>query len=214
MPLLAYNFVISASLRPRVQCALAALPLGLMCLMPAGLWWATTTQAEAPASGPALLLALAAALLSLLAGYALGWLLNAWISRRVLGWPPAQVRAVYLHSQVPDHWMKAGTGSAQDADARSIASWETRRSLGALRFIVVRGALAWGGPMFLAMHLLPTALRGAPMTLTAALIHLTLWVTAGAVFGAALWFGSESNYRQLKQRARATAPRDAADDRR
>lgn len=214
MPLLATNIVISASLRPRVQWALAALPLGLMCLMPAALWWATTARAEAPASGPALLLALTAALLSMLAGYALGWVLNAWISRRVLGWPPAQVRAVYLRSQVPGHWLKTDAVSAQDADARSIATWEAQRRQGALRFIAVRGALAWGGPMFLAMHLLPTALRGVPVTLTAALAHLALWVTAGAAFGAVLWFGSESNARKLRQRVAAAAPRDAAGDRR
>ncbi len=35
-----------------------------------------------------------------------GWLLNALISLTCFNWSKAQLKAVYLHSRVPNHWRK------------------------------------------------------------------------------------------------------------
>ncbi len=220
MPMLALNTVISASLRARYQCALGALPIGLMLLSPCGLWLASTRlRADAvltlpPPSAVAALLLLLATLALMVAGYALGWWLNAQISRHLLGWPAEQVRAVYRHSEVPAHWLKEGRGSRRDAGAESIATWAAERAQGPVRFVLLRGALAWGGPMFVAMHVVPSALKPEPVSMSATLLALAIWAVGGCLFGCVMWWISEANYRKLIRRAAATAPHDAAGGRR
>lgn len=207
MPLLALNTVIPNSMRVKYQILVGALPVGLTLasLLPP---WAMAAWLDErmplPLDGglgqqPGAVLWLLGFLLAMLPlmliGYALGWVLNALVSRYVLGWSAEQVRAVYLRSEVPACWLKPDAAAAGDADARSIAGWEVQRRAGPWRFIVQRGVLAWGVPMFAVMYLLPTLLKGQSITVAGALVHGALWAGVGPVFGAAIWFSSESNYR-------------------
>lgn len=214
MPLLALNTVLPQSLRVKYHLLVGALPIGLM-LGALALPWALSSRLDdalgLPLQGPLvqrpgelmLMVALIlAALLLMLLGYALGWVFNALISRHLLGWSPEQVRAVYLRSEVPAHWLKPGAGDVADAGARSIADWETQRQGGAWRFIALRGVLAWGAPMYLMVYMVPALLKSQPMSPESMLAHAGLWATAGAVFGAVMWWSGQSNYRKLKDRRR------------
>ncbi len=215
MPLLALNTALPQSMRIKYQFAIAALPIGLMFASFAPLWglstWLEANQGVPPNSPilehPNGLTWIAVFLLSMvflmLAGYALGWVLNALISRHVLGWPPAKIRAVYLRSEIPVHWLKDGASDTNSADAESIAKWEAQRKGGAVRFIAVRGVLAWGGPMLIAMYIVSALMKNQSFTIAGVVFSLLLWATAGAAFGAIIWYTSESNYRKLKQRSEA-----------
>ena len=215
MPLLALNTVLPQSMRIKYQLAIGALPIGLMFASFAPLWglatWLEANQGVPPNSPipehPNGLAWIAVFLLAMvflmLAGYALGWVLNALISRHVLGWPSDKVRAVYLRSEIPVHWLKDGVSDTKSADAESISKWEAQRKGGAVRFIAVRGVLAWGGPMLIAMYIVPALLKNQPFTLAGVVFSLVLWATGGAAFGALIWHASESNYRKLKQRSGA-----------
>lgn len=215
MPLLALNTVLPQSMRMKYQLAIGVLPIGLMFAAFVPLWL-LSSWLEAyygiPTNSPirshpnggiwiAVFLSTMVALMIL--GYAIGWLVNAAVSRYVLGWSSEQVRAVYLHSKVPPHWLKEGSAAPSDADAQSIAKWEAQRKIGALRFIAVRGVLAWGGPMLLAMHLVPTFMKGHVFSMESTIFNVVLWACAGACFGALIWYSSEANYRKLKQRSEA-----------
>ena len=212
MPLLALNTVLPQTLRAKYQVAIAALPVGLMVgsvgALAAGVTWLERAGAL-PLEGPLrdqpggawwILGALVGMVVLMLLGYATGWALNALISRHLLGWSPEQVRAVYLRSDVPAHWLKPG---AEGADARSIANWETHRQAGPWRFIALRGLLAWGAPMFVAMYLVPAWLKGQPVTLDGLLLYGAIWASGGVMFGAIMWFAGEANYRKLMARRQA-----------
>lgn len=212
MPLLALNTVLPQSMRVKYQLLVGALPVSCMLaslLLP----WAMASWLdrqvgvpldaairEQPGVLPWLAVFLLAMLLLMLLGYALGWVFNALVSRHVLGWSREQVRAVYLRSEVPAHWLKPDAGDAGGADARSIAKWAAQRQAGPWRFIALRGVLAWGAPMFAAMYLLPALLKGQAITPEGVLLYGALWATGGLTFGAFIWFASESNYRQLLAR--------------
>jgi len=212
MPILALNTVLPQSMRVKYQLAIGALPISLMFASFLPLWqfvgW-LETYLGTPANSPikdhpsggvwiAVLLFTTVALMIL--GYVIGWIINAVIARYVLGWSAEKVRTVYLKSNVPSHWLKEGSAVSGTVDAQSIAKWEAQRKGGALRFIAVRGVLSWGGPMLLAMHLIPTFMRGQDFTLEGTLFNVALWACAGTSFGALIWCISEFNYRKLKQR--------------
>ena len=215
MPLLALNTVLPQSLRVKYQLAIGIIPIGLMFTSLLPLWqfagWLETSFGipanspikEHPNGGAWIAVFLSTFVALMVLGYAIGWVVNAAISRYVLGWSTEKVRAVYLHSDVPVHWMRDGATASAGVDAQSIAKWEAQRKVGALRFIAVRGMLAWGGPMLFAMHVVPTYMKGRGFALEESLINIALWACAGAGFGALIWYSSESNYRKLKQRSEA-----------
>ncbi|MCA0176327.1 MAG: transporter [Proteobacteria bacterium] len=135
---------------------------------------------------------------SMLLGYALGWLANAAIARFLLRWPVKKLRAVYLQSAVPAHWLKDGASPSLDTQIQSLTRWEEQRKAGALRFIFKRGVLTWGSSMLLVMYVIPTLVKGQSFALSGALFNLALWTVAGTAFGAAIWLLSEYNYRKIK----------------
>lgn len=193
------NVVLPQRMRTKYQLAIAALPIGLMFASFVPLWHFANWLERYSAKDAWIIGFLGAMVPLMLGGYAVGWVANAVVSRYVLGWSPDQVRAVYLHSDVPSHWLKEGIATANDANLQSIAAWEAQRKIGALRFIGTRGVLGWGGPMLLAIYIVPTFVKGQSFTLGATLINLAVWACAGAGFGAFLWYSSESNYRKLKK---------------
>ncbi len=215
MPLLALNTVLPQSMRVKYQIAIAILPIGLMfasllLLWPLGSWLEShfgippnSPIKNHPNAGAWIAIFLSSIVALMLLGYAIGWALNAAIARYVLRWSMGKVRAVYLQSNVPTHWLKEGLSTSGSADAQSMAKWEAQRKVGAFRFMAVRGVLAWGGPMFLAMHLVPTLMKGQGFTVESSLFNLALWACAGAAFGAIIWYSSEANYRKLRRRSEA-----------
>ena len=204
--------VLPQAMRAKYQWALGAAPIGLMfaSLLPLYLFadWLAAALGMNPddpvrshPNGTTWgLVFLVAFLVAMLLGYALGWLLNAAVSRFVLGWPPEKVRAVYLRSDVPPEWLKTAPGSVEDAASLSLAKWEEQRKVGAARFILTRGVLAWGAPMFVTFFALPAFLKNQPVALESILFNTVLWAVGGAAFGAAIWYASERNYRKAKAR--------------
>lgn len=217
MTLLAFNALLPQRMLVKYQFATGALPIVLMFASFVPLWLFGTWQAERlgismtesvrghPNGGVFIGLMLCAMVTLMLLGYAVGWLLNAVLARAVFGWPAEKVRAVYLHSQVPAHWLK-DERTLSSADAQSIAKWEAQRQKGALRFIVVQGVLAWGSPMFIAMYVVPSLMKGHGFTLQNTLPQIGIWVCAGAAFGGIVWLMSEATYRKLKRRSEASPP--------
>lgn len=137
---------------------------------------------------------------SMLVGYGIGWLLNMAVSRLVLRWPWGRVKAIYLHAELPAHWFRDGVRSLAEADDKARQDWEAVRRQGALRFILKRGVLAWGVPMFLVMHVLPSIAKGSPPSLWALAANVAIWAVAGAGFGATMWWWSEAQHRKRATR--------------
>jgi hypothetical protein len=212
MPLLALNTVLPQTMRVKYQIAIGVLPLGLMfaSFLPLIYFasWLEATLGMAPNSpvrnhenGAIWITAfLAVMVVLMLTGYAAGWVANAILVRFVFAWPNEKVAAVFLRSEVPAHWLKAGAGAETDASSQSIAKWEAQRKVGVFRFILNRGVLAWGAPMLLAMYVVPTIMKGHSFNPGAVIFNLALWAVAGAVFGAFIWYTSEANYRKLTSR--------------
>jgi hypothetical protein len=212
MTLLALNTVLLQSMRVKYQVALGVLPIGLMFASFLPLFaFAPWLEAALgmPPNGPIkrhpngtlwIAIFLGAMVISMVLGYAVGWVVNAAIARLVFSWSAEKVRAVYLQSDIPSHWLKDGADSAQDAKAQVLAKWEEQRKAGAVRFILSRGVLAWGAPMLLVMYIGPRLVKGQSFGAGDILFNLSLWAAAGAAFGAVIWFSSESNYRKLKER--------------
>jgi hypothetical protein len=115
---LAFNRDISNRLQTRIQFALGALPLGLMFLAFISLslfmvWLARAwgIPAHAPVkeqpNGPLWILIFIVTMAPcMIGGYLIGWVGNALICRYILGWKPAEIKATYLHSNVPNRWLK------------------------------------------------------------------------------------------------------------
>ena len=212
MPLLPLNAVLPQMMRARYQIAIAAIPLGLMFASFFPLFYFASWLESAlglPPNTPVrghpngttwIVLFLVVMVTLMLLGYAVGWLVNAFLARYVFAWSSEKVSAVFLRSEVPSHWLKDSGSGTQDASAQSLEKWERQRKVGVTRFILTRGVLAWGVPMLLAMYVAPTVSKGESFTLSGVLFSLALWAIAGAAFGALTWYFSESNYRKLKGR--------------
>ncbi|MEX6783680.1 hypothetical protein [Pseudomonas aeruginosa] len=211
---LAFNTVLPKGMRAKYQLAIGALPIGLMFLSFVPLFFFAAWLEAAlgiPHNSPIknhpngtiwITTFLAVMVILMLSGYALGWLLNSAVARYVFGWTSAQVAAVFGRSEVPSHWLKNNVPGATESEAIStqLSKWEEQRKSGALRFIVMRGVGAWGIPMFLGMYVGPTIAKHRGFTLKDILFNTALWLIAGALFGAFIWFLSERNYRTLRGR--------------
>lgn len=71
-----------------------------------------------------------------------------------------------------------------------------------MRFILVKGVLAWGGIMFLVMEVLAVLKEKQRLTLDASLPRLERCLGGGAMVGALLWMSLEARYRKLKGKER------------
>ena len=77
--------------------------------------------------------------------------------------------------------------------------WERLRTRGAIHFVVIRGVLAWGGPMFAFFTLapiligFPSAIRFTPELV---LKIGVICVTGGLAWGTLTWYVNEFLYRK------------------
>jgi len=212
MTLLASNILVPAVMRPRYQLAMSLLPvtLALLAAIPSyffALWLeklpgipAATRLLDHPQGRWWLAALLAALVLQVVAGYAMGWLLNALLARWLWGWPADKVRAVFIRSELPPNWLTpaAAVLAAGRVALVAVARWELERKVGALRFILRRGVFGWGLPMFIFMYPVHTLLRGEAFLPMVALVNVLLWFGCGGMFGALHWALAQANYRSLK----------------
>ncbi|NKF21733.1 hypothetical protein [Solimonas marina] len=76
---------------------------------------------------------------------------------------------------------------------KEIERWKKRRDGGMLRFIGLAGVLAWGVPMFVAMtFFVPHPKLSVPEC-------AILWLCAGGLYGAVMWFVQEHRYRKAME---------------
>ena len=211
MTILAFNTPLTHGLRGKYQAILGVLPFGLMfaAFLPLIFFaaWLNRLLGILPSSPPnspngtLWLLGFLAGMVALMSlGYVLGWIANAAIAMLILGWSAQQAVAVFIRSEVPPHWLQQGTASTSEAIAQSHAKWEEQRKGGAARFILARGVVAWGFPLFVGMYLGPVLLGTRVFTAGGLVINLALWLVGGAAFGASMWLISESTYRKRKGR--------------
>jgi hypothetical protein len=212
MPHLALNTVLPQLMRVKYQVAIGIAPIGLMFasfgpgfLLASWLEGALGIPPNSPINAhPNGAIWITVFLISMVAlmilGYALGWFVNQAVARLILGWSPEKVRAIYSRSDIPNHWLKAGADLSVDPGAQSIAKWREQRKMGALRYVFIRGVLAWGLPMFVVMYLVPTFANSQSFAVRLFLFNMALWTAAGAGFGAFIWYSSEANYRKLTKR--------------
>jgi len=198
-------------MRTQPQIALGVLPIGLMFASFAPLFFlaaALSSILGIPDNAPVkdqpngllwLILFLLAMVILMIAGYLVGWVLNAIVLFVFFKWPQEKVRRVLLYSEVPPSWLKETNttiGSASSGVA-STATWAVTRQKGKIHFIFQRGVLAWGLPMYLFMAVLPVINGGIDATAFYFLWQACLWGAAGASFGFVIWHFSEKSY--LKQ---------------
>ena len=205
---LALNYSASAALKRKYQVLVGALPMLCMFapfvpIMKVAYWLDSPAGAayNPAANGSPFLplwvvLGLIVMISAMLIGHAIGWLLNVAVSAFLLRWPWNRIRAVYLESQLPADWYKDGIASQGQADATAAQEWEKLRSRGFVSFMLKRGVLAWGAPMFLAMYVLPTIAKGNSVTLAGLLTNFGIWLAAGCAFGACMWWWYESQHRK------------------
>ena len=209
---LAFNSLVPQNLRLRFQVAVSALPVVcmLLALVPSYFFaqWleklegipAQTRLLDHPTGRMWVAVFLSALVLQLLLGYLLGWLLNALVARWLLRWPVDKIRAVYLHSQVPAMWLKPAAIALAGGRVAiiAVARWERERKAGALRYVLRKGLIGWGLPLYVFMYGVQTLLRGDALVPEEAFRNAVLWLGCGAVFGTVMWWVSEFNYRKLK----------------
>jgi hypothetical protein len=209
---LAFNSLVPQNLRLRFQVAISLLPVAgmLLALIPTYFFaqWleklegipAQTRLLDHPAGRMWVAVLLIVLVLQLLRGYLLGWLLNALLARWLLRWPAEKIRAIYLHSQVPATWLKPAAVALAGGRVAiiAVARWERERKSGALRYVLRKGLIGWGMPLYVFMYGVQTLLRGDALVLEEALRNAVLWLGCGAIFGAVMWWVSEFNYRKLK----------------
>lgn len=209
---LPFNSLMPQNLRLRFQVAISALPVVCMLLALAPSYFfaqwlekleglpAQTRLLDHPSGRLWVSVFFGALVLQLLIAYLLGWLLNALWAFWVLRWPSQKIRAVYLYSQVPSTWLKPAVAVlvGDRVAIVAVARWDRERKAGALRFVLRKGLIGWGLPLYVFMYGVQTLLRGEDLEPLQALRNAVLWFGCGTVLSAVMWWLSEFNYRKLK----------------
>jgi hypothetical protein len=202
MNALPLNFAISERLRLSTSLWLGALPIALMFSSFLVIWpfakWSAALM-DIPDGAPVkahpngfvwLGLFLGVMVTLMVAGYMLGWLLDALLCLALFRWPGAKVKRVFLESDVPAEWLK--DPQTITIPRQSTNKWEEVRKKGAWNFVLTRGVATWGILMYMIMGVMPGIRTGK-----AAFYFLwqgLVWATAGALFGFAVWYFTERSY--------------------
>lgn len=208
---LAWNFEIPQRMRMQPQIALGVLPIGLMFASFAPLFFLAMSLSSilgipdnAPVSNQPngllwLILVLIAMVILMISGYLIGWVLNAIGLRVFFRWSEEKVNRVLLHSEVPLSWLKATNTATRAVSSTKVknTTWAVTRQKGKWHFILQRGVLAWGLPMYLFVAVLPAITGRIESTPIYFLWQACLWGSGGALFGLVIWYFSERS--SLKQ---------------
>lgn len=84
--------------------------------------------------------------------------------------------------------------SADPNMPKELRRWESIRSKGKARFILLTGVLAWGLPMFLLMTFVVSRKSWRERTTEEIAATAVLWTLGGAGFGWWVWRSSEKKY--------------------
>ncbi len=76
-----------------------------------------------------------------------------------------------------------------------VKKWELTRAKGPLHFVLVRGVLLWGLPMFIFVAFVNKPFVDG-LTSHTAVAHYVIWPTAGGLYGLLIWFLSERIYKK------------------
>jgi hypothetical protein len=205
---LAFNFEIPQRLRTKQNIALAVLPLGLMFASFAPLWFFATWLGTALGIPPGVpvkdqpngylwfVIFLIMMLLFMFGGYLLGWGLNALAMRVFFKWPQEKIRRVFLYSEAPPSWLKDSNPSPNGfkSPPASKSAWAITRQKGKLHFVLYRGVLAWGTPMYVIMAGIPAMIGKVELTPSYFFWQACLWGIGGALFGLMIWHFSEKSF--------------------
>src|SRR5262249_15943015 len=78
-----------------------------------------------------------------------------------------------------------------------LRNWEVTRVMGRRRFVVTRGVMGLGLPMFFGMTFVANFFSEKALpSLRHVLFSLVVWCTMGAFFGLGIWWQSECSYRR------------------
>lgn len=98
--------------------------------------------------------------------------------------------------------------SNQDSSARDLARVKRAHDMGKTKFILLRGVLGWGVPMFVVLTVLP-AFRAVPWFPFVAVnptlavpLGAVIWLGGGCFLGAWLWKTIERRYAELTSAGR------------
>jgi len=75
------------------------------------------------------------------------------------------------------------------------AKWNSTRSKGKARFVLIHGVLLWGIPMLVFVSFISEPFTSGFLS-PAALVHYVVWLVAGGVFGVFLWFVLERRHKK------------------
>lgn len=75
----------------------------------------------------------------------------------------------------------------------ALEKWQQTRALGMKRVVLVTGVLSWGVPMFVVMTFFVHRANLSPKMLA---VSALIWLMGGALFGIAMWFIAERQYRK------------------
>lgn len=193
---LPWNFTIPDYLQPRPALALYALPgtLAFTCLFIWDVYW------DASTSDDRTLFSLAIPFSCVIAGWHLGWLVNGLVSRYVYKWAVADLRAVYLRSELPEAWLKMEKCSDPKAywKQRHLKDLETRIAVGRLRYVVTRGVVLSGAALFVFVYVTPKILGEESLTGIGALVYAIPCAIGGAALGEVYWRSMQRNLKWLK----------------
>ena len=81
---------------------------------------------------------------------------------------------------------------------KHITKWETTREKGIIRFVIFRGVLAWGLPMFLIMTFFVN--RGSMESVTRLSFSALIYGIGGIFFGLWMWKASEKAFQSAMNR--------------
>lgn len=207
---LPFNMHMSKLMRVNYQLGLSVLPIGLMfssflVLMYFAAW--LSEYLDIPEGAPVIdqpngilwiVIFLSTMVVLMILGYLIGWILNAVITRTVLGWDPEKIRRVFLYSEVPNEWLKEGTANFEAGKTVVVINkqWATVREKGKWYYILTRGVFGWGALMYFVMVIVP-ALRDVPNRKNDSFLWPAfLWGGGGAIFGFLIWYFSEKQYLQ------------------
>ena len=109
------------------------------------------------------------------------------------------MRAVFWCSAVPEHWLKIRPERDAEVEAQPPRLGPERR-MGAVRFSVTRGVLAWGTPLFAVLYLIPSFQQDHWPELGSWLAAVALWWGAGGAFGAWMWWLANRRARRVGER--------------
>jgi hypothetical protein len=76
---------------------------------------------------------------------------------------------------------------------KQLEAWKKSREQGMLRYVLISGVMSYGLPMFVVMTLM---VYRTDLTTQNVGLSAVIWTSAGALFGVAMWYVQEWQFRK------------------